>query len=82
MADVNIRHFAGHGHEIIGHIGVGELAALIINAFFEQGCAQALHYATAYLLVDELWIDDRPAILDHPVFEQLDETGFGIDFEP
>ena len=82
MADLDIGHLRGHRHQIIGHGGVGELAALVINAVLEERRAQPLDHAAADLLVDELRVDDRAAILDHPVLEQADEAGVGIDLQP
>ena len=82
MADIDIGHFAGHRDQIIGHIGVGELAALVIDAFFEQRRAEPLHHPAPDLLVDQLRIDDGAAILDHPVLQQFDEAGVGIDLQP
>src|SRR6185436_8648291 len=37
--------------------------------------------ATADLFIDKQGIDDPPAVLDHPVFEDLDESGLGIEFD-
>ncbi len=82
MPDVDIGHFTGHRNQIIGQIGVGQLAALIVDAMLEQGRAEALHHATADLLVDQLRIDDPAAIFDHPMLQQLDKTAVGIDLEP
>ena len=56
--------------------------ALVVDAFFEQRGTEALHHPTPDLLVDQLRIDDRAAILDDPVLQQLDEAGIGIDLEP
>ena len=82
MSYINIGHFAGHRNQVIGHIGVGQLAALIIDAFLEQRRTEALHYTAPDLLVDQLRIDDRAAILDHPMPEKLDEAGIDINFKP
>src|SRR6266478_6448959 len=79
---INIGHFAGHRNQVIGHIGVSQLAAPIIDAFLEQRCTEALHHAAPDLLVDQLRIDDRAAILDHPMPEQLDEASIGVNFKP
>ena len=82
MADIDVGHLAGHRDQIVGHIGVGELTALIIDAFLEQRRTQALHHPAPDLLIDQLRIDDGAAILDHPMLEQLDEAGVGIDLQP
>jgi len=44
MADIDIRHFTGHRNQIVGHVGVGELAALVVNALLEQCRAEPLHH--------------------------------------
>jgi hypothetical protein len=59
MPNIDIRHLAGHRNQIIGHVGIGELAALIINAFLEQRRAKALHHTASDLFIDQLRIDDR-----------------------
>ena len=82
MGHVDVGHFAGHRHQVIGHVGIGELAALVIDAFLEQRRPEALHHAAADLLVDQLRIDDGAAILHHPVPQQPDKAGIGVDFEP
>src|SRR4051812_46004091 len=82
VAHIYIGHFARHRHQVIGHIGVGELAPLIVNAFLEQRCAEPLHHAAPDLLVNQLRVDDGAAILHDPVPEQLDEPGVDVDLEP
>src|SRR3954468_19156141 len=82
MPDIYVWHFTGHRNQIIGHVGVGELAAFVIHAFLEQRGAKALYYATSDLLIDQLWIDDGAAILDHPMLQQLHKAGIGIDLQP
>src|SRR2546430_16856110 len=72
---INIGHFPGHRNQVIGHIGVRQLAALIIDAFLEQRRTDALHYAAPDLFIDQLRIDDRAAILDYPMPEKVDEAG-------
>ena len=67
MADIDVGHFAGHRNQIVGHVGVGQLAALVVDALLEQRRAEALHHAAPDLLVDQLRIDDGAAILDHPM---------------
>ena len=47
----------------------------------EQGAADALHDAAADLLIDELRIDHRAAVLDAPVLEQTHLPGFDIDVQ-
>ena len=48
----------------------------------EQRGAKPLHHPTPDLLVDQLRIDNRAAVLDHPVLQQFDEAGVGIDLQP
>ena len=36
MADVDIRHLAGHGHEVIGHGAVEQLPLPVIDALLKQ----------------------------------------------
>src|SRR6516164_1525324 len=81
MADVHVRHFGGHRHQVIHQIGVEHLAFGVIEAVLEQNSADALDDAAADLLVDELRIDDGPAILDTPVLEQAHLARSDIDFE-
>ena len=79
MHHVNVGHFARHGGQIIRHGAVLQLACFVIDAMFEQGAADTLHAAAANLFVGELRIDHPAAILHHPMPEQLDEPGVGID---
>ena len=81
VADLDVRHLRRHRHEIVGHVAVEQLAALVIEAVLEQRGADALHHAAAHLLVDQLRIDHGAAVLDAPVLEQLDEAGVGVDLE-
>ena len=81
MAAVDVRHFHRHRHQIVGHVAVEHLPALVIEALLEQSRADALHHAAANLFVDQLRIDDGAAILDAPVPQQFDEAGVGVDFE-
>src|SRR5262249_60877716 len=60
---------------------VGRLPARVVEAGPERPPADPLHYAAANLLVDELRVDDRAAVLHAPVLEQLYDTGVGVDFE-
>src|SRR5262249_55896647 len=50
-------------------------------AVLEPRPADPLHHAAANLLVDELRVDDRAAVLHAPVLEQLYDPGVGVDFE-
>ena len=54
---------------------------LVVQAVLEQHAAEALHDAAAHLLVDELRVDDRAAVLHAPVLQELDEAGVGVDLE-
>ena len=67
MADIDVGHFAGHRNQIIGHVGVGQLSALVVDALLEQRRPEALHHAAPDLLVDQLRIDDGAAVLDDPM---------------
>ena len=67
MADLDIGHLASHRDEIVSQRSVGELTALIVEAFLEKCRAKTLHDAAAHLLVDKQRIDDTAAILDHPM---------------
>ena len=40
-----------------------------------------LHDAAADLLVDEQRVDHPAAILNHPVFQQADVSGLGIELQ-
>ncbi len=82
MADLDIRHFRRHWYQVIRHTGVQHLALIVVDAVLIERCPDALDYAAADLLVDQTRIDDGATILDHPVFEQLDEAGLDIDLEP
>ena len=81
MADVDVGHLGRHRHQVIRHVAVEQLALRVVDAVLEQRGADPLHHAAADLLVDELRVDHGAAILDHPMAQQLDEPGLGIDFE-
>ena len=81
MADVDVRHLAGHRHQIVHHVAVEELASLVILAVLVKHAADPLHDAAADLLVDELRVDYGAAILDAPVFDQLHLAGLDVDLE-
>jgi len=81
MADLDVGHFHRHRHEIVGHVAVQQLAAVVIEAMLEQRGADALHHAAAHLFVDQLRIDDGAAVLDAPVLQQFDEARVGVDLE-
>ena len=51
-----------------------QLAGLVVDAVLVESPAEALHAAAAHLLVGQLRIDDAPAVLHHPVLEQLHEA--------
>ena len=81
VADLDVGHLGRHRHQIVGHVAVEQLAALVVEAVLEQRAADALHDAAAHLLVDQLRIDDGAAVLHAPVLQQLDEAGVGVDLE-
>src|SRR4051812_48640652 len=51
MRDLDIGHFAGHRHEVVGHRAVQELRLIVIERLLEERRADALHDAAAKLLV-------------------------------
>ena len=75
VADLDVGHLGGHRHEVVGHVAVSELPALVVAAMLEQRPADALHHAAADPLVDELRVDHGAAVLHAPVLEQRDEAG-------
>src|SRR5690242_17996087 len=81
MPALDIRHFRRHRYEIVGHVAVEHLSALVIKAMFEQRCAYALNHAAPDLLIHELRVDDCSAVFHAPMFQQFHETGVGIDLE-
>ena len=81
MRHGNIRHLGHHRHEIIGHVGVQHLAALVIETMLHQRRAQPLHNTAPYLFVDELRVQHRAAILNNPMLQKLDEARLGIDLQ-
>ena len=81
MADLDVRHLGRHRHQVVGHVAVEQLAALVVEAVLEQRAADPLHHAAADLLVDQLRIDHGAAVLHAPVLEQRDEAGVGVDLE-
>jgi len=81
MAALDVRHLRRHRHQIVGHVAVEHLPALVIEALLEQRRADALHHAAANLFIDQLRIDDGAAVLDAPMVDELDEAGVGVDFE-
>ena len=60
---------------------VQQLALGVVEALLEQRAADALHDAAADLLVHQHRVDDGAAILHHPVLQQLDEAGLGVDLD-
>src|SRR5258708_29473667 len=81
METGDIRHLAAHGHEVVGHVAVQQLAVGAVQALFEERRADSLHHAAADLLVDQHRVDQRARVLDTPVLEQLDESRIGIDLD-
>src|SRR5215510_2543733 len=81
MADLDIGHLGRHRYQIVRHVAVQELAALVVEAVLEQRAAQTLHDAAADLLVDQLWIDHRAAVFHAPVLDEPDEAGLDVYFE-
>src|SRR5262249_24918010 len=82
MADLDVGHLGRHGHQIVGHVAVEELAAVVVAAVLEQRRADALHDAAADLLVDQLRVDDRAAILHTPVLQERDEPAVWVGTHP
>ena len=74
MAHLDVGHFGRHWDEILRHIGVQHLSAVVIKAMLEKRRTKALHDATTDLFVDELGIDDGTAVFDAPMLQQPDET--------
>jgi len=62
VPDLDVRHLGRHRHEVVRHVAVQHLPALVIEAVLEQRGTESLHHAAAYLLVDELRIDHRAAV--------------------
>ena len=58
-----------------------QLAGLVVEAVLVERPADALHAAAAHLLVGQLRVDHAPAVLDHPVLQQADEAGVGVDLD-
>ena len=57
VADLDVGHLGRHRHQVVGHVAVEQLAALVVEAVLEQRAAEALHDAAAHLLVDQLRVD-------------------------
>src|SRR5215467_6500967 len=68
MATFNVGHLSRHRDQIIGHVAVEQLAALVVEAVFKQCSTNALYNAAANLLVDKLRVNDGAAIFHAPVF--------------
>src|SRR6185295_19761787 len=81
MSAFDVGHFRCHRHQIVGHVAIEKLTALVVKALFKQCRADALYHAAADLLVDELRIDDGAAVLHAPMFQKLYEAGVDIDFK-
>src|SRR5262245_39884011 len=77
----DIGHLCRHRHEVVCHGRVEELSPVVMDAVLVERAADALHDAAARLLVDELWVDDAPAVVDAPHLEELDETRLGVHLE-
>jgi len=50
---------------VVGHVGVQELAAIVVQAMLVERAADALHDAAARLLVHQLRVDDAPQSSTH-----------------
>src|SRR5262249_37044189 len=72
---------AGPGPGEIPLFAFGRLPPRAFDHWSAHRPADPLHHAAANLLVDELRVDDRAAVLHAPVLEQLYDTGVGVDFE-
>ncbi len=81
MPDMDVRHLAGHRHQVVCHVGVDHVAVRVIAALFHQRATETLDHAATHLLVDELRVEDGTAILDHPEIQELEEAGVGIDLD-
>ncbi len=81
MPDMDVRHLAGHRHQVVCHVGVDHVAVRVIAALFHQRATETLDHAATHLLVDELRVEDGTAILDHPEIQELEEAGIGIDLD-
>ena len=81
MSAFDVGHFCRHRHQIVGHIPVEKLAAIVIKAMLEQGRADTLHDAAADLLIDKLGIDDGAAVFHAPVLQKFHEARVDIDLK-
>jgi hypothetical protein len=81
MTALDVRHFRRHRDQIVGHVAVEHLSALIVQTMLEQRRADALYDAAANLLVHQLRINDGAAIFHAPMLEKFYEAGVGVDFE-
>ena len=81
MAHHDVGHFAGHRHQVVGHVAVAQRAVGVVEALLEQRAADALHDGAAHLLVHQHGVDDAPAVLHRPVLEQPDEAGVRVHLD-
>ena len=69
------------GTEVIDQRRRLKLAFFPVGAILEERRAQPVHDAAAHLLVDQHGVHDAAAILNAPMAEQRDRTGFNINFQ-
>ena len=70
-----------HGHQIVDHRAIQELAVRVVEAVFVQHVAQPLDDRAAQLLFREERVDQTSTVLDRPVTEDADLAGTAVDFD-
>ncbi len=78
VEDTHVGHLAGAGQHVIGQRRGLRLAVGIEAHLFVERGADALGAAAVDLAVDDHWVDEHAAVLDHDVIEDLGRAGLRI----
>ena len=79
--NVDVGHLGRHRRQVVDQRAVLQLAGVVVEAVLVQRAADALHAAAAHLLVGQLRVDNAAAVFHHPVLQQADEAGVGVDLD-
>ena len=79
VQDADLRHLGGAGQQVVGERGGQRLGLRVEAHLLVERRADALRRAAPDLAVDDHRVDQRAAVLDHDVVEDLELAGLGID---
>ena len=80
MGNSDLRHNIGRGQQIIRIGHAQRLTGFAILHPLEKSCANPVRYASQYLAVHDLRVENSAAIVDDGVADDFDTAGFRIDF--